>query len=377
VIPTEITADVRKAFQSGLLEWYRENRRDLPWRQRQDDPYAVWVSEIMLQQTQVKTVIPYYERWMSRFPTVGDLAEAPLEEVLRFWSGLGYYARARSLHRSAQLIVGQYNGVIPSDPEILGSLPGIGRYTLGALLSIAFQQKAAIVDANVTRVLCRVFGIEGDPKSKLVNARLWALAESLIPDGEARDFNQAIMELGALVCSPSDPDCERCPLLDVCIAGNSPDPTALPQMPQGKKTVRATHVSVIVRLGSRVLMIQQPMHGLWGGLWEFPRRVCEPGETPEECACRAASEAAGLQVKVGCLVGKVKHAVTHYAITLLGYEAQLLSEGSVSNSASIKWVALDEMETLPLSSPQTLLYKSFLNHLRQEAKGVKQYQLSF
>jgi A/G-specific adenine glycosylase len=183
------------------------------------------------------------------------------------------------------------------------------------------------------------------------------------------------MELGALICSPSDPICESCPLLSVCIAGNSLDPTALPQIPEGKRTVHATHVSVIVRLDDRVLMIQRPPHGLWGGLWEFPRRICESGETPEECASRAAREVVGLQVRIGGRVGKVKHAVTHHAITLLGYEAFLISERVDRHSSIVQWVTAEEMETLPLSSPQTLLYKSFLNHLRQETTGVKQYQL--
>lgn len=376
-IPSEITAETREAFQSGLLDWYRKNRRELPWRQREDDPYAVWVSEVMLQQTQVKTVIPYYERWMSRFPTLKDLAEAPLEEVLRLWSGLGYYARARNLHRAAQRVAAEFNGVVPSDPQHLGRLPGIGRYTLGAVLSIAFQQKAAIVDANVMRVLSRVFGIEGDPKANPANARIWVLAEGLIPEGRARDFNQAIMELGALVCTPSDPDCEHCPLLNVCVSGNSPDPTSLPQTPNGRRTVRATHVSTIIRLDRRVLVIQRPPHGLWGGLWEFPRRVCDSGEKPEECALRAAREAAGLQVRVGSLVGTVKHAVTHHAITLLGYEAQLISEQGEMHSSTVRWVTMEEMEALPLSAPQAVLRETYLRYLEREHAGGRQYPLPF
>ncbi len=373
--PSELTAETREAFQNNLLDWYRENRRELPWRQREDDPYAVWVSEVMLQQTQVKTVIPYYERWMSRFPTLKDLAEAPLEEVLRLWAGLGYYARARNLHRAAQQVAAEYNGVVPTDPEQLGRLPGIGRYTLGAVLSIAFQQKAAIVDANVMRVLSRVFGIEGDPKANPANARIWALAESLIPDGRARDFNQALMELGALVCAPSDPNCEDCPLLNVCVAGNSLDPTVLPQIPAGKRTVHVTHVSTIIRLDRRVLIIQRPPHGLWGGLWEFPRRVCEPRETPEECARRAAREAAGMQVRIVGPVGTVKHAVTHHAITLLGYEAQLISEQGGKHTPAVRWVTLEEMGTLPLSAPQAVLRETYLRCLERENAGGRQYPL--
>lgn len=352
----EPAQEVRRAFAEPLLVWYRAHRRDLPWRRREGDPYAVWVAEVMLQQTQVATVIPFYERWMARFPTVRALAEAPLDEALRLWAGLGYYARARNLHRAAQVVMERHGGRVPSEAAEVAALPGVGRYTAGAIRSIAFRQPAPIVDANVARVLARVFAIDGDPKGAAAQARLWQLAETLIPTGEARDFNQALMELGALVCMPADPACERCPLLCVCIAGNSPDPTAWPQTPPGRATVRVTHAAAIVWDASRVLVVRRPPHGLWGGLWEFPRRVCEPGETPAGCTARAAREVAGIEVAVRGRVATVKHAVTHHAITLYGFAADWTGgEPYPRDCAEVRWVAPEELDALALSAPQALL----------------------
>lgn len=348
--------ETRAAFAESLLDWYAQNRRDLPWRRLQDDPYAVWVAEVMLQQTQVATVIPYFERWLARFPTLEALAQAPLEDVLHGWAGLGYYARARNLHRAAQAVLDQHGGKIPSDPAILASLPGIGRYTAGAIRSIAFNQPAPLVDANVARVLTRVFAIGGDPKSSPVQSRLWHLAEELIPEGRARDFNQALMELGALVCTPSDPACERCPLLRICIAGNSPNPTTWPQIPPRRLSVRVTHCSAVLHEDHRFLIVQRPPHGLWGGLWEFPRRVCRPGEPLAECAARAAQEILGVKAHIGEKVSTVKHNVTHHAITLFGFEGRILEgEPQARECAAFRWMSVEEIAHLPLSSPQSCL----------------------
>ncbi|HXG22975.1 MAG TPA: A/G-specific adenine glycosylase [Chthonomonadales bacterium] len=364
--------ETRAAFAGSLLDWYAQNRRDLPWRHLQDDPYAVWVAEIMLQQTQVATVIPYFERWMRRFPTVKALAQAPLEEVLHGWSGLGYYARARNLHRAAQAVMEHYGGNLPSDPAILASLPGIGRYTAGAICSIAFHQPAPLVDTNVARVLTRVFAIGGDPKSGPVQSRLWHLAKELIPEGRARDFNQALMELGALVCTPSDPTCERCPLLRICIAGNSPDPTAWPQIPPGRATVRVTHCSAVLHEDNRLLIVQRPPHGLWGGLWEFPRRVCRHGEPPAECAARAAQEILGVKARIGEKVSTVKHNVTHHTMTLFGFEGRILEgEPQVCDCAAFRWMSVEEIAQLPLSSPQSRLVAG----IRRWMEGEPQLRL--
>ena len=218
----QVPDDRRERIVTNLLSWYRLHKRDLPWRGA--SPYAVWVSEIMLQQTQVATVIPFFLRFLERFPTVEALAESPIEEILLHWAGLGYYARARNLHRAAQIVVTNHAGNVPDTPESIETLPGIGRYTAGAILSIAYNVPRPLVDANVIRVLSRVFGLRGDPKSGANQTALWSLAEQLVLTAQDApgDFNQGLMELGALVCEPSEPQCERCPLLQDCVAGNSP-----------------------------------------------------------------------------------------------------------------------------------------------------------
>lgn len=372
----KIDDEVRSAFAGPLLTWYRMNGRDLPWRRREDDPYAVWVSEIMLQQTQVATVIPYYERWMARFPSVRALAESDLDDVLRHWAGLGYYARARNLHRAARRVVDVHDGLLPSEPAAIERLPGIGRYTAGAIRSIAFKQSAPIVDANVTRVLSRVFALDGDPKSTTVQARLWHLAGLLIPDGEGRDFNQALMELGALVCTPADPSCDHCPLLPPCCASNSPDPTAWPQIPPGKATVRVVHCCVVLRDGGRVLVTRRPPHGLWGGLWELPRRVCEQGETPAQCAVRAAREVVGVDAGSADKLATVRHTVTHHAITLHLFEMAGNADGAGAvDCAEVSWVTPSEMGDLALAAPQRLLAEALAERARCERTAGRKGRL--
>ncbi|MCI0477261.1 MAG: A/G-specific adenine glycosylase, partial [Anaerolineales bacterium] len=213
-----LRSSARRAFAARLLTWYAKHKRDLPWRRDAHDPYCVWISETLLQQTQVATVIPYYERFLARFPTTRALASARLDDVLKTWEGAGYYARARNLHRAAKEIVARFDGKIPSTVEELQTLPGIGRYTAGAIASIAFERDAPAVDGNVTRVLCRYFKIESDPKNAQTQKKLWKLAETLLPRGHAGNFNQALMELGATVCVPRNPHCAACPLARGCQA---------------------------------------------------------------------------------------------------------------------------------------------------------------
>ena len=363
----------------ALVAWYRAHRRDLPWRGA--TPYAIWVSEIMLQQTQVATAIPFFVKFMERFPTVAALADAPLEEMLRYWAGLGYYARARNLHRAAQMVQERFGGELPQTAEEIESLPGIGRYTSGAILSIAFQSPRPLVDANVIRVLSRVFGLRGDPKSTANQAALWSLAEQLVPQDRPGDFNQGLMELGALLCSPADPKCERCPLLSDCVAGNSPDPSALPEFPLGRAAVTVTHSAALIRDASgRVLIVQRPPHGLWGGLWEFPRVVCGSGETPAEGAARAAREVVGLEVEIGVKVGSVKHGVTHHRITLYGFDARPRDPDPVPTAldcAALRWERPDALANHAFSSPQVLLRAALHTHLDREARGDIQPSLGF
>jgi A/G-specific adenine glycosylase len=374
-----VSREQQGRIATNLLEWFRQHKRNLPWRGA--SPYAVWVSEIMLQQTQVATVIPYFTRFLERFPTVETLASAPIEEALKYWAGLGYYARARNLHRAAQIVVEQHGGRLPDTPEEIETLPGIGRYTSGAILSIAYDVPRPIVDANVIRVLSRVFGLRGDPKSTANQAVLWSLAEQLVPTESPGDFNQAMMELGALVCDPSDPRCEHCPLLIDCVAGNSPDPSALPEIPPGRATVAVTHCSAIVQNEQgEVLIVQRPLHGLWGGLWEFPRVVAHSGETPQEAAQRAALEIVGLDVLIGDRVGKIKHGVTHHRITLHGFLASPSASTPspiARECAAFRWEPLDRLEAFAFSSPQSLLRQALLAYRAKHAVGNFQPTLPF
>lgn len=271
-----INRDEIAAVRTALLAWYRRGHRDLPWRRR-SDAYAIWISEIMLQQTRVDTVREYFRRFMERFPTISDLAAAPQAEVLAMWSGLGYYARARNLHAAAKAVAERHGGVFPSAPDDIAALPGIGPYTAGAIRSIAFGQQAPILDGNVFRVISRILALTDAPDSTAGKRRLWALAEALVPprsatfpgENDAGDFNQALMELGATVCVPQRPVCLVCPLADRCQGRRLGDPERYP----GKKAIRAVPevraVCLVLRdPAGQILLLERPPSGLWGGLWE-------------------------------------------------------------------------------------------------------------
>ena len=351
-------------FALLLLGWYEGEKRDLPWR-RTRDPYAIWVSEMMLQQTQVATVIPYWTRWMDRFPTVADLAGAPLDDVLGAWQGLGYYARARNLHKAAKAIVENHDGIFPTAFEQVLALPGIGRYTAGAICSIALGQDVPIVDANVIRVLCRVYGLKGDPKSLPVQNRLWSLAQELIPAGQACEFNQAMMELGALICD-ARPRCGVCPVNNICAAYASGNPASLPQFAPRPVFTQQIDVSAIIfhpAKDNRLLLIRRPEGGLWGGLWETPRVTATEGETVSAAAERAAGEAAGFPVHASTeSAAIVKHGVTTRKITLFGVLCEPRAGQAIDALPSDRaWATPDELGTrYPLSSPQHNLLQKVL-----------------
>jgi len=256
-------------FRKNLLAWYRESNRPLPWR-RTRDPYAIWISEILLQQTRVNTATGYYIRFLARFPTLADLAGAPIEAVLQVWQGLGYYGRARNLHRTARLLRDEFKGTIPCEPEALERLPGIGPYTAAAIASIAFDKNVAVLDGNVTRVLCRAAGIEEAPNHPSTQRRLKEIADNLLPKGHAAVFNQAVMELGALVCKPTRPDCPACPVKAVCVARKKGMVERLPlRLPKPKLPVRVRVVTAIEYRG-RLLFERRALEGFLGGLWELP-----------------------------------------------------------------------------------------------------------
>jgi len=305
----------RAAFQRRLLGHFRATMRDLPWRRR-CTPYRVLVAEMMLQQTQVERVVDYFTRWMRRFPSMRALAEAPLDAVLKQWEGLGYYTRARNLHRAARLFVREHGSRVPRDFEALLAAPGIGRYTAGAILSIAYNMSVPVLDGNVARVLCRVFGVRRDPSKRPTRNLLWRLAGALIPDGEARDFNQALMEHGALVCTPAGPRCARCPVRPLCAAHAKGLQEKLPVKVRRPRTIKHDiGVAVICERG-RYLIQQRPDGALLAGLWEFPGGKREPRESIAACIRRELREELGIEVEVGEEICRVDHGYTHYRLTL-------------------------------------------------------------
>ncbi len=310
---------------ADLLSWYDHAAADLPWR-RTSNPYAIWLSEIMLQQTQVDTVIPYYERFLTSFPTVESLADAPLEDVLKQWEGLGYYSRARNLHRAAQIVAHDLGGIFPTTAEGLQQLPGIGRYTAGAIASIAFGQVAPVLDGNVIRVFSRLIDLEADVTQTNTKAQLWKLAENWLPDNRAGDYNQALMELGRTVCKPRNPLCETCPVQRHCRAyahGTQAErPVKTRRAPTPHYDVTA---GIIWNERGFLLIAQRPLDGLLGGLWEFPGGKQEADETLEECLKRELQEELAIQVEVGELFTVVKHAFTHFKITLHAFTCQYAS----------------------------------------------------
>ena len=264
-----VNTGVRRAFHRDLVLWYRRHHRKLPWR-ASHDPYRIWVSEIMLQQTRVETVRPYYARWLRAFPTIQALARASDDRVLKLWEGLGYYSRARNLHRAAQAIVREHNGHLPRTAEGLLNLPGIGRYTAGAIASIAFGERVPLVDGNVARVFARIFAIRANVKSLRTLQSLWRLAEDLLPDVEPGDFNQALMELGALVCTPANPQCDTCPMRQVCAARARGLVELLPNRGDKPRIVHLVAKTAFVKRGNRILLKRRPRRGLLANFWELP-----------------------------------------------------------------------------------------------------------
>ncbi|MFQ3567612.1 MAG: A/G-specific adenine glycosylase [Aggregatilineales bacterium] len=307
-------------FAPALLAWYDRFQTDLPWRARpgeQPDPYRVWLSEIMLQQTQVETVKPYFERFLAVFPTFEALAAAPLEAVLKQWEGLGYYSRARNLHRAAQQIVTEHEGRFPAGVEALRALPGIGRYTAGAIASIAFGLAAPVLDGNVIRIYARLLDLADDVTETATQRRLWQQAEDWLPTDRPGDYNQALMDLGRLVCRPRAPLCDACPLVAACLAFQRGTQA---QRPVKKRKAPPPHYDVAAGLvwndRGQLLIAQRPLDGLLGGLWEFPGGKREAGETLTECLRRELREELAIEVEVGDLFTVVRHGFTHFKITL-------------------------------------------------------------
>lgn len=279
-----------KALAPPLVEWFHAHARELPWRAEVRDPYRVWVSEIMLQQTQVSTVTRYYEPFLERFPTVRDLAAASEDEVLAAWQGLGFYRRARNLHKAAQVVVAEHGGEVPREAKALQSLPGLGRYTVGAILSLVDDQRLPILDGNVARVLARVFEVAGPPQKGPTQRRLWALAEETLPEVGSGAYNEALMELGALVCRPQNPACGRCPLSELCGARAQGTQTAYPEPKPQSAVPLVERSALLVRRSGAILLQQRPASGLLAKMWELPARDLEEGQDPHRAAEALAQE---------------------------------------------------------------------------------------
>ena len=334
-------------IRAALLTWYRANRRDLPWR-RTRDPYAIWLSEAMLQQTRVETVIPYWERFLERFPDVATLAAADQDDVLGLWAGLGYYSRARNLHRAAQEVVARHGGTLPSDVASLRELPGVGRYTAGAVASIAFDLPEPVVDGNVIRVLSRLRGIRDDVGSPAILARIWDDAGELARGAAPGDLNQALMELGATVCLPRAPRCAGCPVARHCDARSAGDAEQLPvKAPRSKPRRVEGVVAWVVRRG-RVLAVRRPERGLLGGLWDLPGGDLAEREKPVVGVVRALADRVGLATEALRSVGAVEHMFTHRALRLHVFAGEVRA-GRVHREGydAHRWVGTAGFRELP------------------------------
>jgi len=331
-------------IQIQLLRWFKKKRRDLPWRKTQD-PYAIWVSEIMLQQTQVSTVIPYYQEFLRSFPTISHLSKADLSKVLKAWEGLGYYSRARNLHRASQIVANHFTGRVPDSIRDLLSLPGIGRSTAGAILSFAYNREAPILDGNVKRILCRLFAISGNPVRVETEGLLWGISESLIPKGHSNQFNQALMDLGSMLCTPTDPQCSNCPLRSHCKGKASGDPERYPTKGSKKRIPHINAVSAVIQRDGKVLLHRRPLEGLLGGLWEFPNWPLNEREKWTDLLVSQVKNKIGLRVKIKRPLGPFHQTFSHFKLTLHVYHCQLVN-GEVKG----KWVSLENLSLFPMSS---------------------------
>ncbi len=338
---TMTTPLTKKRIQTKLLDWFAKNKRDLPWRKTKD-PYAIWVSEIMLQQTQVATVIPYYEKFLKTFPTIRSLARADLTKVLKVWEGLGYYSRARNLHRASRIILTHFNGKIPENLKDLLHLPGIGRYTAGALLSIAFNKETPVLDGNVKRVLSRLFAISHH--SKKIEEILWTLAEVLIPKGSPGTFNQALMDLGSMICTPKHPNCPSCPLKNLCKGYLSKKPERFPPRPARRRIPHLEGVAAVIQKDGKVLLRQRLPKGLLGGLWEFPNWLLDGQKDSVNYLRFKVRSDLGLKVKWEGPLATFHQTYSHFKLTLHVFIGEVLN-GRVTG----KWTSSKNLDRFPMS----------------------------
>jgi A/G-specific adenine glycosylase len=338
-----ISVAKRKGIQTRLLKWYKKNGRDLPWR-KTSDPYAIWVSEIMLQQTQVATVIPYYQNFLRSFPTLRHLAKANLSKVLKVWEGLGYYSRARNLHRGCQIVLNHFRGRVPDTLKDLLTLPGIGRSTAGAIRSFAFNKAAPILDGNAKRVLSRLFAVSDNPAKGKTEDLLWKISESLIPKGDASSFNQGLMDLGAMTCTPKEPQCSKCPLREFCKGKASGEPERFPTKTTRKKIPRIEAISAVIRKNGTVLVQQRPPEGLLGGLWEFPNWKNEENGGSRSKLRNYIKKDMGMIAEVSGVIGTFRQTFSHFKLTLHVYDCE-----SKDGMERGRWVPIKNLSLFPMS----------------------------
>lgn len=347
-----LTLEQAKAFRRKLLAWYRKHRRDLPWRAMNDrpvNPYHVLLSEAMLQQTQVATVVPYFHRFIEAFPTVHALAEADEQQVLTLWQGLGYYRRARNLHAAAKAIVHDFDGSVPATVDDLLKLPGVGRYTAGAIASIAHSTQAALVDGNVERVFARLFRIEEPINAPATKKYVWSIAEPLVPKSSPGDYNQALMELGATICTPKLPKCFVCPVREHCRAVQETNPETLPIKLAKKKPKDVTHVVIAVSRNGKYLFEQRPSEGLWSNMWQLPTI-----EEPDDEGCQSLTDwfasRFGLTLNALSPAADFTHQTTHRTIRFVVLNATVQTGRLKANTGA--WRKVDQVGDLPMSNPQ-------------------------
>ena len=352
-----------------LLGWYERHHRDLPWRHTRD-PYAIWVAETMLQQTRVETAINYYERFLTRFPTLQALAEAPLDDLLKVWEGLGYYARARNLQQAARQVVQDLGGCLPSAPENLLLLPGVGRYTAAAVASIAYGHDVVALDGNLHRVLCRLFSIDDDPGRPNTQRALEKLALAMLVPGRAGEFNQALMDLGAMICTPVSPRCLICPLLGLCQAQREGIQADLPiRATRTHRPQRDVTAGVIWDGDGHFLITRRPLDGMLGGLWEFPGGKRRPGEELPVCLRREIEEELAIEIEVDDLMCVVEHTFTHFHMILYVFLCRWLKgQPQCLGCTDLRWVTLGDLDAFafPVADQKII---NFLRE-RQAAAGA-------
>ncbi|MGC9195452.1 MAG: A/G-specific adenine glycosylase [Syntrophobacteraceae bacterium] len=351
--------------REALLAWFAANSRKLPWRVGYI-PYQVWISEIMLQQTQVKTMLPYYHRWMARFPDIASIARAPEDDVLRLWEGLGYYARARNIKKAASIMVGDHGGEVPRDFDVLRRLPGIGLYTAGAIMSIAFNADCPAVDANAGRIFARLGDIAHPSGSKEFCDVVYRLASKLLPRGRSRDFNQALMDLGSMVCLGKDPLCVQCPL-SLCCAAFRKGLTALrPVKANRKAPLQIARAAVVMVREGKVLIRKRPLTGLMAQLWELPGGDVPPGASPQITLGRIWLDELGIRLGPLESLGVIKHSHTAFRVELHAFFCNDPNPvpSVVENAQQLKWASIAELEKLAFSSAHRRIIRAFLERLQ-------------